>query len=131
MKREGILHPQLNALIAQLGHTDTLVVADCGLPIPAGVARVDLALVAGVPGFAPVLEALACELVVQKVTVAEEMAEQNGELAAFVQEQFEGVPLERVPHEELKARLAQAKGVVRTGEATPFANAILECGVGF
>jgi len=131
MKRNGILHPQLNALIAELGHTDTLVVADCGLPIPAGVARVDLALVPGLPRFAAVLEALASELVVQKVTVAEEMAEHNGELAALVQGQFEGVPLERVPHEELKARLTQAKGVVRTGEATPFANAILECGVAF
>lgn len=34
MKRGGILHPELLAVIARLGHTDRLVIADSGLPIP-------------------------------------------------------------------------------------------------
>lgn len=34
-------------------------------------------------------------------------------------------------HEELKARTARARLVVRTGEATPYANVSLRCGVFF
>ena len=36
-----------------------------------------------------------------------------------------------VPHEELKRMVPGAKLVVRTGEATPFSNVILRCGVTF
>ncbi len=53
--------------MASLGHTDTVVIGDCGLPIPEGVERVDLAVVQGLPRFAPVVEAIAEELVVQKI----------------------------------------------------------------
>jgi D-ribose pyranose/furanose isomerase RbsD len=53
--------------LASLGHTDTVVIGDCGLPIPEGVERVDLAVVQGLPRFAPVVEAIAEELVVQKI----------------------------------------------------------------
>jgi len=44
-----------------------VVIGDCGLPIPEGVERVDLAVVQGLPRFAPVVEAIAEELVVQKI----------------------------------------------------------------
>ncbi|MBB5960525.1 D-ribose pyranose/furanose isomerase RbsD [Saccharothrix tamanrassetensis] len=37
MKRAGIPHAGLSAEPARLGHTDEVVVADCGLPIPSGV----------------------------------------------------------------------------------------------
>jgi D-ribose pyranase len=36
-----------------------------------------------------------------------------------------------VPHEELKLMVTGAKFVVRTGEATPYSNVILRCGVPF
>ncbi len=34
MRKRGILNHELAATIATLGHTDSLVVADAGLPIP-------------------------------------------------------------------------------------------------
>jgi hypothetical protein len=43
----------------------------------------------------------------------------------------EGVELDFVTHERLKELSRQAKGVIRTGEATPFANATLYSGVIF
>lgn len=131
MKRHGILNAQLSRIIASLGHTDTIVIADCGLPIPPSVECVDLAVVQGLPRFKQVVEAIAEELAVQKVLVAEEMETQNAEAFSFVRRQFSGIPVEKIPHEALKERLSQAKAVVRTGEATPFANVILECGVTF
>ena len=39
--------------------------------------------------------------------------------------------LKLVPHWELKVRTADARLVVRTGEATPYSNVILRCGVPF
>ena len=36
MKKQGLLHPELCRTITAMGHTDTLVVADAGLPVPKG-----------------------------------------------------------------------------------------------
>lgn len=131
MKKRGILNARLSELLARLGHTDRLVVADCGLPVPPEVPVVDLALVAGVPGFAQVLRALADELVVQRVTVAEEAVRHNPAALEAVRRAFPEAPFDRIPHEQLKHELSGVKAVVRTGEATPYANVILECGVAF
>jgi D-ribose pyranase len=131
MKRRGILNAQLSHLIARLGHRDLLAVADCGLPIPEGVERVDLALVPGVPSFGEVLQALADEIVVETVYVAEETRARNQACYDLLRQQFPEVEWKEIPHEELKRLLLQTKGVIRTGEATPYANAILVCGVAF
>lgn len=129
MKRRGILNDSLCAELAKLGHTDLVVVADCGLPRPKDVPVVDLALVFGVPSFAQVLDALADELVVEAVTIATEMQEANPAAHALVVDHF-GTS-ETVTHEQFKARTATATLMIRTGEATPYANAILRCGVPF
>lgn len=49
MKKIGILNQPISSVIAGLGHTDTLVIADAGLPIPAETQRIDLALTEGIP----------------------------------------------------------------------------------
>ena len=49
MKKIGILNQSISSVIAGLGHTDTLVVADAGLPIAQETQRIDLALVEGFP----------------------------------------------------------------------------------
>ena len=43
MKKNGILNPQLNRVISEMGHRDMLIIADAGLPIPKEVERIDLA----------------------------------------------------------------------------------------
>ena len=131
MKKKGILNMQISRILASLGHTDTVVIGDCGLPIPQGVERVDLAVVQGLPLFAPVAAAIADELIVQKIIVAQEIIEHNAETFRFLENLFSGVPIKEIPHETFKKRLVQAKAVIRTGEATPYANVILESGVAF
>jgi D-ribose pyranase len=131
MKKEGILNAQISRIVASLGHTDLLVIGDCGLPIPVGVERVDLAVVRGVPRFAAVVEAVADELVVQRFCVAEELLNHNPEILRFLKGLFNNLPMETVSHETFKSRMVHAKAVIRTGEATPYANVILECGVAF
>ena len=131
MKKKGILNMQISEILASLGHTDTVVIGDCGLPIPCGIARVDLAVVQGLPRFAPVVAAIADELIVQKIIVAEEILEHNAETFRFLENLFSEIPIHKIAHETFKERLIQAKAVIRTGEATPYANVILESGVAF
>ena len=127
MRRHGILHPELSAHLARLGHTDTFVIGDAGLPVPPGVARVDLAVTLGVPGFAEVADAILAEIEVEAAVIAAEAA--GSPAGRVLEARFPGA--EAVPHEELKERMEQARFVVRTGETTPYANVIVRCGVPF
>ena len=131
MKRGGIINAQLPGALARLGHTDELVVCDAGLPIPALAQPVvvDLAFRFGVPSFEVVLDGLLEELVIESAVVAEEAAERNAGVFALFENRLPG--FEMIPHEELKRRAAGGRLVVRTGEATPFSNVILRCGVPF
>lgn len=128
MKRGGLLNPALNAAIARLGHTDTFVVADCGLPIPPGVPVVDLAVTLGVPGFDDVLAPILAEVVVEGATIADEAL--GGPAEALIHPRLD-CPVESTPHEEFKRLVADARFVVRTGATVPYANVILRCGVPF
>ena len=73
MKKIGILNQPLSAAIAGLGHTDTLVIADAGLPIPPETQRIDLALTRGIPSFLDALRAVLTEMQVEQATVAEDI----------------------------------------------------------
>lgn len=81
MLKTDILNAPLLSALATLGHTDTVVIADCGLPIPAGPSIVDLALVRGTPSFEDILEVLARNLVIESSTLASEAAGTGVELA--------------------------------------------------
>lgn len=130
MKRTGIMHAELAGRMAALGHTQTVAVADVGLPVPAEVPLVDLAVVQGLPRFADVLDALLDELVIEGHTYAQEaVGLTSGDLLDQRAERLGEATT--VPHEELKALLGACAFVVRTGEATPYANVILRCGVPF
>lgn len=131
MKKTGILNAELMRVIATMGHTDRLVIADSGLPIPPDVPRIELALVAGVPSFVQTLQAVLAELQVEAAVVAEEMRQRSPNLYRQVKALLDGVRLDHVPHEAFKAMLPQVRAVVRTGEQTPYANIILQSGVTF
>lgn len=132
MKKTGTLNAQLARVLAELGHGDGIVIADCGLPIPPGVERIDLALTQGVPSFAQTLEVILSEMQVERVLFASEAHEHNPELIAMVEQLGQnGVETGEVGHESFKVQTRQARAVVRTGEATPYANLILYSGVVF
>ncbi|GGZ81745.1 D-ribose pyranase [Streptomyces subrutilus] len=129
MRAEGLWHPRLLHLVASLGHGELLVVADPGLPVPAGVECVDLVWRRGDPPLGPVLACVLGELAAERATVAAEAAD-PGLLAVFARE-LAGLPVDRVAHAELKELTGRARAVVRTGEATPYANVVLRAGVPF
>ncbi|GGL70505.1 D-ribose pyranase [Streptomyces fumigatiscleroticus] len=129
MKRAGILNRRLAGALAGLGHGHGVLVCDAGLPLPDGPHVVDLAFRAGVPSFAEVLDGLLAELVVEGATAATEVRQANPEAAALLDGRFP--ELELVPHERLKELSTSARLIVRTGEARPYANVLLRCGVFF
>jgi D-ribose pyranase len=131
MKRKGIINAQLAGLIAGLGHKDTYMIADAGMPIPRGVEIVDLALVGGVPTFRQVTDAVLEEAGVERYTLAKEIREANPDLLSYLQEKLDGIEHSYVAHEELKKLEHDCKFVIRTGEFTPYPNVILQAAVAF
>jgi D-ribose pyranase len=129
VKKAGILNRHLAGALAELGHGHGVLVCDAGMPIPVGPRVVDLAFRAGVPSFAEVLDGLLQELVVEGATAAREVRDANPEASALLESRFPHLGL--VPHEKLKELTAGARLVVRTGEARPYANVLLRCGVFF
>lgn len=131
MKKSGILNREIAAVLARLGHTDTIVIADCGLPVMDNVQCIDLSITLGVPSFKSVLQAVVDDMEVETMTMATEVKNENDRLLERVKIAYQDIPIEYVSHEALKAAIPKAKAVIRTGEATPYANVILHAGVIF
>jgi D-ribose pyranase len=126
---KGIINARLAAALAELRHTDLFVISDSGFPTARGVELIDLGIVYGLPPFDRVLDAVVAEVVVEKATMAKETELQNPAQATHILSHFDHVS--QVSHEELKLMSAQAQFVVRTGEATPYSNVLLQAGVAF
>lgn len=131
MKKQGILNSHIAKVLADLGHTDMIVIADVGLPVPEGVKKIDLALTLGTPSFEDTVNAVAADMVVEKAIVAEEIGTDNREALDFIEGKFQGLEIGRCTHEEFKRLTCGAKAIIRTGENKPYANVILQAGVYF
>lgn len=134
MKRHGILNSDIARVLSCMGHTDRLCIGDCGLPIPDGTERIDLALRFGQPSFLETLREVAGDMKIEKIILAEEIKEKNPrQLKAatdfFKQSETGFEPeIEYVSHAKLKELTKGCKAVIRTGETTPFSNIILQSG---
>ena len=131
MKKVGILNQPLSEVIAGLGHLDTLVIGDAGLPIPIETRRIDLALTKGVPTFLETLKVILEEVQVERAIVAEEMINVSPAVYEQVKNLLPEILVEAIPHAEFKSQTNNARAIVRTGEFTPYANIILVSGVVF
>lgn len=131
MKKTGIINQPISAVVSGLGHTDMLVIADAGLPIPPETERIDLALAAGIPTFLDTLKIILEEMQVETAIVAEEMLSVSPQIYEAIQSLLGNVPIKTIAHESFKEQTASARAIVRTGEFTPYANIILVAGVVF
>ncbi|MBE2893758.1 D-ribose pyranase [Spirabiliibacterium falconis] len=139
MKKTALLNQPISSLIASLGHTDSLVICDAGLPIPTHSTRIDLALTSGVPSFIQTVQAVSSELFIESAVIAEEIKQHSPAmhtqlltlLTLIEQQQQRKISVTYVTHAIFKQQTQQAKGIIRTGECTPYANIILHSGVPF
>jgi D-ribose pyranase len=126
MLKTGILNPHLNSLLSRVRHTNALVIADRGFPFWSEMEIVDLSLVDGIPTVLQVLLAIRTNFVIGQAFVAEEFFSNNPEeTQSALAHALEGIPITREPHVALKKRVPDAIGLIRTGDATPYANLIL------
>lgn len=147
MKKSGILNPRVSELVARMGHGDMLAITDRGFPLPLNsqTTVVDVSVTGNVPRVVDVVKAVVEELEVQSVLLAKE----TEEISPNIHKEFleiikrlnnRGNPIEInvIPHEEFKHLVLRGaeegkelKGMIRTGELTPYANIILVSGVIF
>jgi D-ribose pyranase len=132
MKKWGHLNREVSRVLARMGHTDSLVIADCGLPVPDGVECIDLSVALGDPTFLRVLDSVLADFKAARAVFATETKEHNAAVAACAScLSLEQVQVDFVTHETLKNLMRRARAVIRTGEATPYANVLLYSGVIF
>ena len=124
----GILHPGLGHLLASSGHTDYLTICDRGFPVPIGPARIDLALVDDLPTVLDVLGAIHAAWTIDRVLITDEMQSVSPKRVAALRDLLGDTPLETVAHLELKRLSHGARGTIRTGDTTPYANIIVVAG---
>lgn len=135
MKRTRLLNSELSYEVSQIGHTASITLCDAGLPIPAGVKRIDLAIENGYPSFIRTLDAMLSEMMVEEIVVASEIHQKNPEIYKAMMEVFEKHAMKpvvtEVDHDQFKQLTRESRAIVRTGECTPYANVILKSGVVF
>lgn len=127
-KTQALINAPLSSIIASLGHTDILTIADAGLPIPPQTTRIDLALTRGIPSFLDTLKVVIAEMCVEKAILAEEILSYSPAMAEEIKTLMAGVPIEMIPHTQFKKMSEISRAVVRTGEFTPYSNIHLIAG---
>ena len=129
------MNSELSYEISRLGHTGSITLADAGLPIPASVKRIDLAIERGYPSLLATLDVMLSELMVEEIVLASELRQDNPQMIEAIIECFERQGMQpvvtEVEHAEFKRISSESQAIVRTGECTPYANIILKSGVVF
>lgn len=139
MKKGVLLNSEISYTISKLGHGDSIVIGDSGLPIPDSCKRIDLAVSRGIPSFLDVLDAVLAEYRVEEIVLAEETKEINpviyqgiiSKIKELQNDEGYNIKITEVSHEELKILNKDSKAIIRTGECTPYANILLKSGVVF
>ncbi len=87
MKRHGMINSHITKILTDLGHTDTIVIADAGLPVPSDVPKIDLSLKLGVPSFEDVVATVLEDMATEKIVIASEMKERNQKAYELMEKQ--------------------------------------------
>jgi D-ribose pyranase len=127
MLQTGILNPHVLDLIARIRHTNTLVIADWAFPYWPEIETVDLSLTKGIPTVLDVLDLLTPVFKIGRIWQAQEFMDTNTpESIDRFAKSFGKIPLTREAHLDFKQRVPHAIGLIRTGDATPYGNIIIE-----
>ena len=124
MTYDKILNSELLYVLSKLGHTQTICICDCGLPIPAGKTIIDLSFIPGCIDFLTVYNEIIRNSPFEKLYYAKETATANAPVINVIEKT--DIEKESITHEELKKKSLDCYAFVRTGECTPYANVILQ-----
>lgn len=126
MKKNGIFNSEISKVLADLGHTDSITISDCGLPISEKVKKIDLALKFGSPSFIETLKEILKDMKIEKIILANEIKDNNEILLNQILDLVgNDINVEFLSHNDFKNTVTKTKAVIRTGENTAYANIIL------
>ncbi|WP_257348899.1 D-ribose pyranase [Pseudalkalibacillus decolorationis] len=128
MKKVGILHPEVSHLVASLGHTDYVVLADKGFPVPDHTKRINLGITEDLPTILQVLNVIVTELQIDRIIVTEEMLDISPERFKVLHQKYPNILFEKITHQEFKELSSHSKGIIKTGDTCPYANMIVVSG---
>jgi D-ribose pyranase len=127
MLKQGIVNPAINHLLSRVRHTNTLLIADIGFPTISGIEVVDVSVIAGLPRVLDLVAAVLAEFRCGRATMALEFTEvQHVKVQQDYKDVLDGIDVAWMPHKELKQRVLQVVGIIRTGDTTRFGNVLLE-----
>ena len=128
---EGLLNRNVAAAVARLGHGDEMIICDAGFAIPDGVEVIDLSIGVNLPTVEVVLEEVLKHHSIEKLIVAEATKEHSPSKLEKIRGLLpKDLPMESIPHPELKQRAKSVKTVIRTGDFCAFSNFLLVSGAG-
>jgi D-ribose pyranase len=131
LKKNGVLNGDISRILGYMRHTDIITIVDCGFPIPEGVECIDLSVKFGLPLFLDVLKEISDDLEIELVRFADEIKEKNPDVLKGALEILKDREVEFIPHIDFKELSGKSMAIIRTGEATPYANVILQSGCTF
>ena len=102
MKKTKMINSEISYTISKMGHTDSLTIGDCGLPIPDEVKRIDLALTHNIPTFIQTLDVVLEELCVEEVVIAEEILDKNMAVYEEILKRFENITITKTTLDKSK-----------------------------
>lgn len=118
-----LLNPEVAALIRRVNHTQMLLIADRGFPVPSLSTVIDLSLTADIPTIPQVLSAIRPDLPVDRMIVALEQQAASPERWRVNQDC--GLRIEALPHLSFKRLAQHAVGCIRTGDSAPYGNVLI------
>ena len=129
MLKKGILNPHINSLLARVRHNNILVIADRGFTNFRGVEIVDISLIDGIPTALQVFNAIKPNFDICQVMMAEEfLLENTKEVQERYRNAFGNIPVTYEPSADMKKRVPEAIGIIRTAETIQYSNMLLYSG---
>ena len=134
MLKSGCINPEIIKVLSLCGHGDKILIADGNYPLDSksgNAYKVYLGLSAGIPTVTQVLEALLCNITVEK---AEVMTTGDGtvpEIFAEFTDRLNGMELSTVEHDNFYGVCSEecVRLAISTGEKRTYANILLTVGV--
>lgn len=140
MRFEGLLNSILIGELSALGHTDIIVIADAGFPIPLGPKLVDLSIIPGYPSVLQLCDIIGIEIPIDSILIAEEMQYKSPNIFEGIKIKVKEwecknrggiVPINITTHAKFKEISKNARVVIKTGEFSPYSNTIIYSGCAF
>ncbi|KGA07820.1 MAG: hypothetical protein GM48_3465 [actinobacterium acIB-AMD-7] len=129
MIKNGILHPQLAALLARFRHVNAIAIVDGPFPTYPNVETIELAITMGWPTIPQVLDEILPHLQITSLVLANEFTEKVDKATTdeYIKH-HRAIPTTKIAHSQFKVEVGQCLGIIHTGDPVPYSSVILKSG---